>query len=496
MNDIKRRMTIEEMYQQRKINWKRKLKEIELKQMKRKQHEKEMKQFGLILEKNLLEMKMRIDSFGDDTESKLQHIEMIVDDYQRCLHSMEMKVNKTERLSKLIVEQNDCVLKHFNIDFSEKQFTSKDSSISFTISNRNGKVHSFNHFGNNSNNNSNNSFGNVNTTLNSINSNTFTNAINSMTSNSFTKSSGNTFLNTFTNPFTTSLDISSPTSITNISNSISTSTNILTSLNENKSNDNNSNSNNINQTTNVINLSTKSLQTQSLSQSIEKPETNQLNQLNQINQLKQSEIKEIKETNKNINQTINGNTNIIEIERISTYNQQIESTMQTVEKWTSKTINQIIFDSTHDDWDVKTSVFDEKIMNKSQVVILIETTSNVIIGQYLNTIINKRAEKINEKWTGSIFDKNSFVFGNYGGQLKKYHMKQNKSKALDLWPNYHKQLLTMGHNSVYIYKKSVAARSHCQQDDIVTYDFGSTNNALYPSSNSFNIRHIIVYQLQ
>ena len=46
--------------------------------------------------------------------------------------------------------------------------------------------------------------------------------------------------------------------------------------------------------------------------------------------------------------------------------------MKQIEKWTSLSCNEIIFDSSVDNWGCNTSTFDQQIFGKEKIVILIE----------------------------------------------------------------------------------------------------------------------------
>ena len=58
-----------------------------------------------------------------------------------------------------------------------------------------------------------------------------------------------------------------------------------------------------------------------------------------------------------------------------------------MEKWTELECGDIVFDSYVDDWMKDTSVFNDKIIGKKQIVVLIEDTDNEIFGFYTNTQI-------------------------------------------------------------------------------------------------------------
>ena len=86
----------------------------------------------------------------------------------------------------------------------------------------------------------------------------------------------------------------------------------------------------------------------------------------------------------------------------------------------------IIFDSNIDNWSANTSVFDDKIKGKKQLVFLIEDEDNEIFGYYLNTQI---VEKYN-KWIET--DYKSFEFN-----LQSKNNRLNKSMKFEIIDLYH-----------------------------------------------------------
>ena len=221
----------------------------------------------------------------------------------------------------------------------------------------------------------------------------------------------------------------------------------------------------------------------------------------------------LQETNKNLydihnllNSTIQNNqkemtkllTTISSRQITFGYNDKSREIIQQVEQWTRKKTCEIIFDSNEDNWDVKTSVFGKKIMNRNNVLILIDTSLNIIIGQYIETTINSYATRSKSgEWQGSIFDKNSFLFTDRDGIITRYHPKQNFSKAIDLWEDNEKQLFNIGKNCIYLYKKGYSSYSECHHDANNVYDFTNSTEKLVGGHHStrFDVKRLVVYQL-
>ena len=103
--------------------------------------------------------------------------------------------------------------------------------------------------------------------------------------------------------------------------------------------------------------------------------------------------------------------------------------MRQLEEWTNKKCTEIVFDSDKDNWSENTSVFDSKVINKSNLIILIEDKEGQKFGGY-----------VNEKITGVntwINDQNAFLFSlNSNGRLNgmmKFNV-SNPSRAFMLYP--------------------------------------------------------------
>ncbi|BFU25449.1 predicted protein [Entamoeba histolytica] len=76
--------------------------------------------------------------------------------------------------------------------------------------------------------------------------------------------------------------------------------------------------------------------------------------------------------------------------------------MLQIEEWTNRKVGNILFDSDKDDWNILTSVFDQRIINKEHIIIIIKDEEGNKFGGYVNS-------KIDEV-DGDISDSKSFVF--------------------------------------------------------------------------------------
>ena len=132
-----------------------------------------------------------------------------------------------------------------------------------------------------------------------------------------------------------------------------------------------------------------------------------------------------------------------------------------LEKWTGLQYNSIVFDSNIDDWKENTSVFDEKIMGKKQIVFLIEDEDGEKFGYYLNTQIT------NEKYAGIMprqTDSKSFEFNLQSNGRLKQPMKfeiRNINEGYKVSEKSSSWLISLG--DIILLKENMRHESYCWQ---------------------------------
>ena len=165
-----------------------------------------------------------------------------------------------------------------------------------------------------------------------------------------------------------------------------------------------------------------------------------------------------------------------------------ENEKKQIEQWTKKKYGEIIFDSEKDDWNSHFPL-NEKIMNKSNLVFVIEDENNNKFGGYLNEKIDKICEGF---WNSNISDSNAFVFslqsnGRLNGMMK-FGVK-DVSKTFLLWSGKYDELFQFG-SDIVLYKQSKKI-SFCNQKK---YDYHGLVNALC-GEIKFNPKRFNVIQL-
>ncbi|BFU18508.1 trichohyalin, putative [Entamoeba histolytica] len=161
-----------------------------------------------------------------------------------------------------------------------------------------------------------------------------------------------------------------------------------------------------------------------------------------------------------------------------------------IEEWTERRISNILFDSDKDDWNRNTSVFDQRIMNKEHIIIIIEDEEGNKFGGYVNSKIDKINDYIN--------DSKSFVFsleskGRMKG-MKKFDIKLPEY-AFYLYNQSNNDLFAFGLDDIEVYKENNKTQSWCDQN---SFEYEGISNALCGKQfpNRFTPKRIIVIEMK
>ena len=134
---------------------------------------------------------------------------------------------------------------------------------------------------------------------------------------------------------------------------------------------------------------------------------------------------------------------------------------QQLEKWTNKKCKEVVFDTNVDNWDKETSVFHEKVLNKQNLLYVIEDTNKNKFGAFSPLALTKYSS-----WTQ---DPNCFIFslksnGRYNGMIKCEKTTTDKY-AMYLYDKSNNYLFGVGSgHQIAFYKQSVKSNSYCQQN--------------------------------
>ncbi|BFU22917.1 trichohyalin, putative [Entamoeba histolytica] len=170
-------------------------------------------------------------------------------------------------------------------------------------------------------------------------------------------------------------------------------------------------------------------------------------------------------------------------------NDKTKEIIKQIEEWTERRINNILFDSYVDDWNKKTSVFKQRIMNKKHVIIIIEDSEGNKFGGY----VNEKIDKVDDY----IYDSQSFLFsleskGRMEG-MKKFDIKQPQF-AFRLFNQSDDWLFEFGDRfgDIRVYKENNKTESYCCQ---WSFDYKGIENALC-GHQFFTPKRIIVIEMK
>ena len=167
-----------------------------------------------------------------------------------------------------------------------------------------------------------------------------------------------------------------------------------------------------------------------------------------------------------------------------------------IKHWTKKEYGEILFDSDKHNHKINSSVFDDKIMNKSQLLFLGETVDGVYFGEYLNSKVNGYAEfnETDKKWRGGIYDDQSFLFSFKTKVPQRFTKRiERPINSFTLWKKEHDHLCTLGARDVWIFKNFT--KCVCDQNYYSSFDYGVTINAMVGKNGEFELKRFQVIQM-
>ena len=150
-----------------------------------------------------------------------------------------------------------------------------------------------------------------------------------------------------------------------------------------------------------------------------------------------------------------------------------------LEEWTGLKYGNILFDSNVDNWKTNTSVFDNRIKGKKQLLFIIEDNHCEKFGYYLNTRTKNELNKFIST------DRGSFEFNiESNGRLKSMIKCEIKdiSFGYQLFDNNNTILMKLG--DIIIYKDNNKSSSYCNQTS--NYNYHGISNTLCGKINILN----------
>ncbi|BFU23584.1 trichohyalin, putative [Entamoeba histolytica] len=140
-----------------------------------------------------------------------------------------------------------------------------------------------------------------------------------------------------------------------------------------------------------------------------------------------------------------------------------------LEEWTNRKVGYKLFDSDKDDWDRNISIFKQRIMNKENIIIIIEYSKGNKFGGYANEKIDKY-------------------------EMKKFDIKQPQY-AFILFNQTLNCLFEFGYCDIRVYKENNKRNSCCKQQ---SFEYKGIENAFCGNErpNCFTPKRIIVIEMK
>lgn len=162
----------------------------------------------------------------------------------------------------------------------------------------------------------------------------------------------------------------------------------------------------------------------------------------------------------------------------------------TIEQWSGKIVDNIVFDSNVDNYEMNISQFDKILLNKSQLLIIIKTEKEDYFGCYINGKIDKI-----RNWISS---SDGFVFTLRNEMKMKFDIKESeKDHFLYIYPSKcYNQLMKIGYHDIVISKDN--SLSSLYQNDQSSFDYQNISEAILGKTGRecFSTKRIIVYQMK
>ena len=175
-----------------------------------------------------------------------------------------------------------------------------------------------------------------------------------------------------------------------------------------------------------------------------------------------------------------------------------EKQIKQLEEWTELKCIDIIFDSQIDNWSQYTSELNERIVEKKQLIFLIESEDEEKFGYYLHTEVIKRYIWKNESDTKS-FHFNLESNGRLNG-FKRFDINNIRDGGYNLYEPYDDRLIQIG--DILLMKENVKNKSYCRQE-YNYFDYHGIESALcgkisgyQNDGENFTIKRFIIVQME
>ena len=166
--------------------------------------------------------------------------------------------------------------------------------------------------------------------------------------------------------------------------------------------------------------------------------------------------------------------------------------MKKLEEWTNMKCQDVLFDSTKDNWNQNMSVFNNKIIGKRNLIFLVTSSKNVKFGSFIHSPITHIGEVKKEQ-----SDTTSFTFSFKNRNFRKYSIRRNASTVMWTYNPSDNLLFGIGSNDFNINKNGKQSVLAQQQKPNATFEYGSEAHPFTgESGNNFIHKRVVVIQMK
>lgn len=159
-----------------------------------------------------------------------------------------------------------------------------------------------------------------------------------------------------------------------------------------------------------------------------------------------------------------------------------------IEQSTHLKCDKILFDSNNDNWSQNSSVFHEKIMGKSNIVIIIESTEREKFGVFHSSLIYGLSDK---QYIHLNPDNNSFLFTFRDEKLVRFDiLKRCENEALFVYDDQSDFLFACGKNDLIVQKKGLKSRVGPKIDSSFCYEDTNTFLSSWCGAGMFKFQKV------
>ena len=167
-----------------------------------------------------------------------------------------------------------------------------------------------------------------------------------------------------------------------------------------------------------------------------------------------------------------------------------ENEIAKLEEWCGGNIDNLCFDSDRLKWEQKKSQFDQCVLNKANLLFIVEADNGYKFGSYIDVVIDRFA--LQERNYEGIIDPNAFVFALRPDYMEKFRVKSDMSAMRLLKPE-EPGLFIIGKNDICIKKENHRKKCVCLQN---SFDYRGATHCLIENGKEFRTKRVLVFQIR